>query len=73
MEIGIIKQFERECFLVWKVLDRVRQSVPAAALLHAEITQAERTLLSLMQAAECIDPTIPLDGTREPSPVQRIW
>jgi hypothetical protein len=63
MDITLISLFEREFFLVCKTLDQLRQDLAGTDPLAVEIAQARHTLLTLMQAADCIDPTATLDGT----------
>jgi hypothetical protein len=63
MDAEIIQQHEREFFLVWKALDRLGQNCAPASRAGAEIERAAHTLLVLMRAADCIDPTAPLDGS----------
>jgi hypothetical protein len=63
MDTEIIRRHEREFFLVWKALDRLGQNCAPASRAGDEIARAAHTLLMLMRAADCIDPTAPLDGS----------
>lgn len=62
MDHDNIKQFEREFFLVWKALDALRQSLPGTEQLQQDVARACATLLELMRSADCIDPTVSLNG-----------
>jgi hypothetical protein len=62
MEPDTIKQFEREFYLVWKTLDQMLQHLPGSDALRTEVEHASDTLLELMRSADCIDPTVSLDG-----------
>jgi hypothetical protein len=60
---AIVSEAEREFFVVWSALDRIRAITPPEELLHLETERAADTLLRLIRDAECIDPSLLLDGT----------
>jgi len=62
MDHETIKQFEREFFLVWKVLSLVRPSIARTDPLRDDLDHASATLLELMRSSDCIDPSIALNG-----------
>jgi hypothetical protein len=59
----IVSEAEREFFVVWSALDKIRAATPPDNLLHLEAERAADTVLRLMRDAECIDPSLILDGT----------
>jgi hypothetical protein len=60
---AIVSEAEREFFVVWSALDKIRALTPPGELLHLEAERAAETVLRLMRDAECIDPSLMLDGT----------
>lgn len=64
MDTKLVSDHEREFFVVWKALTRIWATTPHDDLLRLEAQRAADTLLYLMRAAECIDPTLSLDGTQ---------
>ena len=60
---AIVSEAEREFFVVWTALDRIRAITPPEDLLHLETDRAADTLLRLIRDADCIDPSLMLDGT----------
>lgn len=63
MDSEIVRQNEREFFVVYKALTRLIQSTPDAAFMQLELTWASETVRWLMREADCIDPSVVLDGT----------
>ena len=59
---AIVSEAEREFFIVWSALDRIRAITPPEDLLHLEADRAADTLLRLIRDADCIDPSLTLDG-----------
>jgi len=59
----IVSEAEREFFVVWTALDRIRAITPPGDLLYLEADRAADTLLRLIRDADCIDPSLMLDGT----------
>jgi hypothetical protein len=59
----IVSEAEREFFVVWSALDKIRAATPPDNLLHLEAERAADTVLRLMRDAECIDPSLILDGS----------
>jgi hypothetical protein len=60
---AIVSEAEREFFVVWSALDRIRAITPLEDLLHLETDRAADTLLRLIRDADCIDPSLTLDGS----------
>jgi hypothetical protein len=58
-----VKENEREFFVAWKALNEVWLSAPFRDLIRLEVQRAAETLLYLMRQADCIDPTLVLDGS----------
>ena len=69
MDTTLIKDQEREFFVVWKTLSKIHASTPHGELLRLETQRAAETLLYLMRSAECIDPSLVLDGTDSLRPI----
>ena len=68
MDTKLVSDHEREFFVVWKALTRIWVSAPQEDLLRLEAQRAADTLLYLMRSADCIDPSLSLDGTGMLSP-----
>jgi hypothetical protein len=64
MDTHLVTDHEREFFVVWKALTRIWVSAPHDDLLRLETQRAADTVLYLMRSADCIDPSLSLDGTR---------
>ena len=69
MDTTFIKDQEREFFVVWKTLSRIWAVTPHGDLLRLETQRAAETLLYLMRSADCIDPSLVLDGTDTLRPI----
>ena len=61
--LDVVNTCEREFLVVWKALNLIRSSIPFGELMRLEVERAADTLLHLMRASECIDPTVCLDGS----------
>ena len=62
-DLSSVKENEREFFVVWKALNAVWLSAPFGDLVRLEVQRAAEAMLFLMRQADCIDPTLVLDGS----------
>jgi len=63
MRADLVNKFEREFLVVWEALNMIGANSPFGDLMRLEVDRAADTLVRLMRTADCIDPTIRLDGT----------
>jgi hypothetical protein len=69
MDTTLIKDQEREFFVVWKILSKICGATSHGDLLRFETQRDAETLLYLMRSADCIDPSLVLDGTDSLRPI----
>lgn len=65
MDHALIKAHERELFVTWKVLSQIWSATPFDDLLRLEAQRAAETMLFMLRSADCIDPSVALDGTQD--------
>ena len=63
INLNPVREAEREFFVVWKALDELWKSAPFEDLTRLEAQRAAEALLHLIRQADCIDPSLALDGT----------